>query len=894
MLRASLLQLANRRLILVGLLAIILSSAFALLAWRYTLDAHAVRVIEQTRQNYDAKVAEHRKAWHRAAQRLKAQIEFLRIGELPPEQRRNRLIAFFNAQGENREFAGILIGNSGGLPLYSLGCHQMLMESLNVMQMGSLAMEDVFMRGQCSGVGQVYSVTHATLWMGVEGKGLALFATALDNAYLARLARGQDTVRLVVGGRVMAASNGSAGLSGHAVSSGGNTLLPNGILRIRLPLDATEPETGPLLVIEHPTNPLLSTPMILLGVILTSLLFFALVWFGLGRAIRAHLGALVAISRGAAEFRRDYKRGPAWFEAARAQLERDDELGLLAGTLDQLMETAERRDQEQDSHLQTLDMLEEVVVELDMSGRISRISSGWAKVVGFDTGVVGRALADFLDPEDVPALANLIAALSRGDKLQATARLRLERRGEEERWLELRLALAAGHESLRGVLRDITQSYMQERRISHMALHDALTGLPNRVLLEDRLKVAMRLVERSRHKVALGFIDLDHFKDVNDSLGHKTGDQLLVALARRLREQLRQGDTLARWGGDEFIVLLPDMESANAIREVANKLRLATEAPLRVEENEFNLTFSAGFAVYPDDADDSELLLAHADRAMFYAKSQGRNNLQFFGDMSRKGLGRKDMYIQQRLAAAIREGRIDNHYQPLVEAATGRIVGVETLARWHEPDLGWVSPAAFIPMAENLGLIRELGEQVWRRALGHMRGWTAQGIGLSVNISKRQLFMSNFTERLLADARSHGIEPGRITLEITESLALLDVEYSAERLKELREAGFRLSIDDFGTGYSSLSQLHELPVHELKIDMAFVRRILTPQGARLIQTIVGMASTLGLETVAEGVEDQAVADILRDMGVDILQGWHFGRPMPAEELGARLAPQPDM
>jgi hypothetical protein len=308
-LRASLLQLANRRLILVGLLAIILSSAFALLAWRYTLDAHAVRVAEQTRQHYDAKVAEHRKAWHRAAQRLKAQIEFLRIGELPPEQRRNRLIAFFNAQGENREFAGILIGNSGGLPLYSLGCHQMLMESLNVMQMASLAMEDVFMRGQCTGGGQVYSVTHATLWMGVEGKGLALFATALDNAYLARLARGQDTVRLVIGGRVMAASNGSEGLSGHAVSSGGNTLLPNGILRIRLPLDATEPETGPLLVIEHPTNPLLSTPMILLGVTLTSLLFFALVWFGLGRAIRAHLGDLVAISRGAAEFRRDYKRG---------------------------------------------------------------------------------------------------------------------------------------------------------------------------------------------------------------------------------------------------------------------------------------------------------------------------------------------------------------------------------------------------------------------------------------------------------------------------------------------------------------------------------------------------------------------------------------------------------
>ncbi|MBU1664128.1 MAG: EAL domain-containing protein, partial [Gammaproteobacteria bacterium] len=443
--------------------------------------------------------------------------------------------------------------------------------------------------------------------------------------------------------------------------------------------------------------------------------------------------------------------------------------------------------------------------------------------------------------------------------------------------------------SLRGVLRDITQRYLQERRITHMALHDALTGLPNRVLLEDRMKVAMRQAERSQRKVALGFIDLDHFKHVNDSLGHKMGDQLLIALSQRLRYHLRSGDTLARWGGDEFVVLLPDMPSIEAIREVAEKLREATGAALSVEESEFNLTFSAGFTVFPDDADSGELLLAHADRAMFYAKAQGRNNLQFFADMAHKGLGKKEIYIQQRLAAAIRDKRITNHYQPLVDARSGRVNGVETLARWYEPDMGWISPATFIPMAENLGLIRDLGEQVWLQALHDMQSWEEYDLMLSVNLSKRQLFMPYFTEKLLEDVQAHGLEPGRVTLEITESIALLDVEYAAERLKELGDAGFRLSIDDFGTGYSSLSQLHDLPVNELKIDIAFVRRIQQPQGARLIQTIVGMADTLELATVAEGVEDEAVAERLKGMGVGILQGWHLGRPMPAEALTAWLA-----
>ncbi len=236
----------------------------------------------------------------------------------------------------------------------------------------------------------------------------------------------------------------------------------------------------------------------------------------------------------------------------------------------------------------------------------------------------------------------------------------------------------------------------------------------------------------------------------------------------------------------------------------------------------------------------------------------------------------------------MRDKRILAHYQPIVEARSGAVRGVEALARWFDPELGSISPATFIPMAENLGLIRPLGELVWHQSLHDIKNWKGHGLQLSVNLSKRQLFLPYFTDKLLEDVEAHGLTPQQITLEITESVAMLDVEHAAECLRSLSDAGFRLAIDDFGTGYSPLSQLYAMPVHELKIDVAFVRRIRDPQGARLLRAIVDIAASLGLETVAEGVEDAATARLLGEMGVDLLQGWHYAHPMPAEALEAWL------
>jgi diguanylate cyclase (GGDEF)-like protein len=395
--------------------------------------------------------------------------------------------------------------------------------------------------------------------------------------------------------------------------------------------------------------------------------------------------------------------------------------------------------------------------------------------------------------------------------------------------------------------------------------------------------------------VGICFLDLDHFKKINDAYGHKLGDSLLLALSQRLQSCLREGDTLARWGGDEFVVLLPDLYKAQDACQVAQKMIDELHQTLTLDGVMVNMTFSMGIALYPKDEDSSsvEALLAKADRAMFHAKSQGRNNYQLFGDMNSKDMGKKDLYVQARLAQAIRDARISVWFQPLVAAEPGtngrmRLVGVEALARWQDPDIGWVHPASFIPMAESLGLIGELGQQVRLQALAQFAKWVPRhpDLSLSINISKRELFAVDFVTRLLGDLATHGLRPAQLVLEITESVALMDVDFAEDRLHQLHAMGFELSIDDFGTGYASLSQLHDLPVSELKIDISFVRRIHTSNGLRMVQGIASLAQALGLRTVAEGVEDAATGEILRRLKVDVLQGYHFSRPCPAETFEA--------
>ncbi len=564
----------------------------------------------------------------------------------------------------------------------------------------------------------------------------------------------------------------------------------------------------------------------------------------------------------------------------------------LEQQLSSLIHIATQRDEEQRAYLQTLNLLQDAVIELAPNGKLLRATDAWKDMTGI-CDITASDIDNYVHPEDSAEVREQLSALTHEQKQQLHMRFRLRRHDDSGAhcWVEGRFAAVMQNgrvTSIRGVVRDISSTYLHERQISHMAMHDALTNLPNRVLLDDRLEMAISRATRNNQRVALGFIDLDHFKQVNDNFGHKIGDRLLKEVTKRLESALRHTDTLSRWGGDEFVVLCPDLNSLQDAREITEKLALLTRAHITIEDTDFPFSFSAGFAVYPDDASDSEMLLAQADRAMFYAKAQGRNNIQFFNAIAGKETGRQSFYIQSRLSNAIHNNQILAWLQPLVSAQTGHVIGAEVLARWHEAEQGWIPPSVFIPMAESLGLIDKLGQSVWQQALRAFPQLPADH-RLSVNLSKRQLFSSTIVQQFCDDIRHAQIKPAQIMLEITEGIALSDVEYARERIAELSALGFGIAVDDFGTGYSSLSQLHEIPADELKLDISFVKRIHDKSGLSMATAILYIAKSLELECVAEGVEDAQTAEVLTQMGVEILQGYLFAKPMPIDDYVAWLA-----
>ena len=561
-------------------------------------------------------------------------------------------------------------------------------------------------------------------------------------------------------------------------------------------------------------------------------------------------------------------------------------VALIRDATELIQEEARRQ-----SMLETLNLLEEAIVDLSPDGLLLNYSAAWHKLL--DTPAenaelhIGKSLANYVFPDDRASLIALIEQLASAKKHSDVIRFRLLSNQEEPIWVEARLLAHRSPQgqitALRGVLRDITSSHLQERRITQLALHDALTQLPNRILLEEHLHQAIARAQRNNTKVALGFIDLDHFKHINDTLGHKAGDTVLVTLSTRLQSVLREIDTLSRWGGDEFVVLLPDANNEEDIRRIADRLRDVARESIDLDGIETKLTISIGFAVYPDDADSTETLMSVADHTMFHAKSIGRNNVQFFQDIHSKTLDKENVLLQTRLNRAVQDGLLQVFYQPVMDFSTQQIISFEALARWHDDQNGWISPDIFIPMAEHLGIIQELGEQIFDHSLERLKNWRESNVPVqaSVNISRLQLFSPSFVQNLLAKVENYDLKPQDLVLEITESVALLDLSYESKRLNELHDAGFNIAIDDFGTGYSALSQLHQMPVDILKIDTSFTSRLDTEDGRRIVQAIVQMADALDLKMIVEGVENLETALYLHSLGVNHMQGHYFSEAVPA-------------
>jgi diguanylate cyclase (GGDEF)-like protein/PAS domain S-box-containing protein len=434
-----------------------------------------------------------------------------------------------------------------------------------------------------------------------------------------------------------------------------------------------------------------------------------------------------------------------------------------------------------------------------------------------------------------------------------------------------------------GVARDITDRKRAEEVISYQAYHDILTDLPNRILFKDRLGLAVIQAKRKQTELAVMFIDLDRFKLVNDTLGHVKGDELLQQVAGRLKECLRKGDTLARQGGDEFTIVLPELRDRGDASMVADKFLECLQLPFDLDGHEVHISASIGIAIYPTHGESIDELLRHADIAMYQVKGEGKNGHAFY-DPSMQDASHQKIALEQSLRRALENDELEMHYQPQIDAVSGRIVGAEALMRWNHPTRGLVPPGEFLPFAEESGLMLPISDWMIGALCRDMLQWNhagGNGVRLSLNLSPQYLERGDFFEKMRGALLRHGIAPSLIEVEITENICIRNPQHAIEQLNKLGQLGVSVAIDDFGTGYSSLAYLHRFPVHTIKIDQSFVQEIHDEHGHYpVVLAIISIARGLGLNLIAEGVETQAQARYLRSNGCMMMQGYLYHRPIP--------------
>lgn len=546
-------------------------------------------------------------------------------------------------------------------------------------------------------------------------------------------------------------------------------------------------------------------------------------------------------------------------------------------------------------HLATvLEAADDAILSVDDNQIICHFNRGAEKVFGYTAGeVIGKPL-DMLLPEhfqqghrqhvhrfaDSPETVRMM-----DDRAEISGR---RKDGSEfpARASISRVRTAPGG-MFNVILRDITEQKNFEAQLTHLATHDGLTDLPNRNALQHRLEQSLVHARRSERMVAVLFLDIDRFKNINDSLGHDTGDQMLCSVAKRLTECVREGDTVARMGGDEFVIILGDLSRRDDVTWVARKILNALFQPLTILGHELFVTGSIGISLYPEDGNDPKTLLKNAESALHRAKEQGTNSFQFYTqEMNARALDR--LMLENSLRHALLRNEFLLYYQPQVNLQTGRIIGLEALLRWQRPGQGLVAPAEFIPVAEETGLIVEIGEWVLRTACAQTALWNKNldsDLCMAVNFSAQQFAQKNMVDMVSRVLRDTGLKPGCLELELTERVVMQNAEDSVATLRKLSMMGTRIAIDDFGTGYSSLNYLKRFPIDVIKIDQSFVRDITRdPDDAAIARSIIGLSHSMKMKVVAEGVETEGQLEFLRASQCDHVQGYYFSKPLPASEI----------